>query len=384
MYVIKYLNIIHGYSNIDIQKAFIMYHAELIVISEESGVFIPTFQRKDEEKSKAELVADIKLLRSSNASYKEIITRYMAIFDLKKGKSDDVNEELSVQGELVESLRGEIQGKNEEIQQQHEELSVQNEELHAQVDELRISNENYRKAMEALDREKSEAELYLDLMGHDISNMHQIAIDQLELAEEIMNEDGKLELDNKELIDTPLKTLERSARLIGNVRKLQKLRSGEYKSEVIDLGKLLTEIVNEYSKPHRDATIHYTPVSGCYVMATPLLKDVFINLMDNAIKHSNCSPIIGVDVGKVKDDGTGQLFYRVAVEDNGPGILDSRKEDVFRRFKQGQTTARGTGLGLYIVKKLVESFNGNVRAEDVVRGDHTRGSRFLVYLPARG
>ncbi len=345
-------------------------------------VLEPTFQRRDEDKTREILVEDLKRLRESNSDLKSIIARYKAILDLKKDDPEKVFEELAVQRDLVETLRGEIQEKNEELQQQHEELRVQNEELHAQVEELQVSNSNYLKAMDALDKEKSDAELYLDLMGHDISNMDQIAINQLELAEEIMREDGRLECDNIELIDTPLKTLERSARLIDNVRKLQIMRAGGYRFEVVDLGKLLAETVTANSPPLRDSDIHYTPVPGCYVMATPLLKDVFMNLVDNAIKHSNGAPIVSIDVSRVTDDTSGHVFYRVAVEDNGPGIPDARKEEVFRRFKRGQTTARGTGLGLYIVKSLVESFNGHVHVEDTVPGDNTKGSRFLVYLPA--
>ena len=73
---------------------------------------------------------------------------------------------------------------------------------------------------------KAQAELYLDLMGHDISNMHQVAMGQLELAQDVMKKDGKLEADDREMIDTSLESLWRSARLIDNVRKLQKIRVG--------------------------------------------------------------------------------------------------------------------------------------------------------------
>jgi signal transduction histidine kinase len=72
----------------------------------------------------------------------------------------------------------------------------------------------------------------------------------------------------------------------------------------------------------------------------------------------------------------------VAFEDNGNGIPDDMKEEVFHRFRRGQTNARGTGLGLYLVKSLVDGFGGYVEIENRVLGDHTKGTRFLVYLPA--
>jgi PAS domain S-box-containing protein len=237
-----------------------------------------------------------------------------------------------------------------------------------------------KKAEEELKEAKDQAELYLDLMGHDISNMHQIAMSQLELAQETLAEEGKLECDEKELIDTPLNTLERSAKLIDNVRKLQKLKAGEYKPEVIDLGTILTDVVTENSKIlNKDVTINYNHAQGYLVKANPLLKDVFTNLVGNAIKHSNSRTTIDIEVNKINDSGL--PFYKVTVEDNGPGIPDSKKEEVFHRFKRGQTQARGIGLGLYIVKTLVESFHGRVTVEDRVPGDYTKGSRFSVYLP---
>ena len=77
----------------------------------------------------------------------------------------------------------------------------------------------------------------------------------------------------------------------------------------------------------------------------------------------------------------GNLFYRVAIEDNGSGIPDDKKEEVFQRFKRGQTKAKGTGLGLYLVKSLVEGFGGYVEVQNRVLVDYTKGTRFLVYLP---
>jgi signal transduction histidine kinase len=141
-----------------------------------------------------------------------------------------------------------------------------------------------------------------------------------------------------------------------------------------DAAKIYSEI------PGRDVTIKYAPSDGHRVMASPLIKDVLGNLMDNAIKHSKDPVLIAIDVGQVMYKGI--PYYRVAVEDNGIGIPDEKKDLIFQRFKRGQTTTKGTGLGLYIVRTLVEGFGGRVEVEDRVGGDHTKGARFIVYLPA--
>ena len=83
------------------------------------------------------------------------------------------------------------------------------------------------------------AEFNLDLVGHDISNMHQRMEGQLELAEDIMAEEGMLQGDEKEPIDMPLKTLMRSNKLIENALILQTHGGGEYKLEPVDIGGLL-------------------------------------------------------------------------------------------------------------------------------------------------
>jgi len=63
-------------------------------------------------------------------------------------------------------------------------------------------------------------------------------------------------------------------------------------------------------------------------------------------------------------------------------VPDAMKEAIFSRFQRGETAARGRGLGLYIVRMLVEEFGGSVYVEDRVPGDHTRGARFVILMPA--
>ena len=236
-------------------------------------------------------------------------------------------------------------------------------------------------AEEELKVEKQQAELYLDLMGHDISNMHQIAMGQLELANEIMEEEGGLKGDEKELIETPLATLQKSAQLIANVRKLQSMRQGEFKEETIDLNDLLSDIVKEYEFMVPDNSIRLVGDGQHRVMANKVIHDVFSNLVGNAIKHSNGSGVdVNIRLENVSENG--KNYCKVLVEDTGPGIPADMKERVFNRLQRGDTKARGLGLGLYLVKTLVESYHGKVWVEDRVQGDHTKGSRFVVLLPA--
>jgi PAS domain S-box-containing protein len=240
-----------------------------------------------------------------------------------------------------------------------------------------------KQSEEELKIAKEQAELYLDLMGHDISNMHQIIMGQLELAQELLETDCKLDAVDKKLIDTSLETLERSAKLIDNVRNLQKLSHGEFKEEVIDLDNLLSDVIKEFDVIVPTESIKFAGNGPHYVKANKLLHDVFTNLVGNAIKHSNKNNVHTV-IRLDNDSENGKDYYRVSVEDNGPGITDDMKVRVFHRLQRGKTEARGVGLGLYLVKTLVESFGGFVKVEDRVQGDYTQGAKFLVYLPIMG
>ena len=237
-----------------------------------------------------------------------------------------------------------------------------------------------KEAEEQLAAANSQLELYLDLLDHDISNAHQVALGQLELARELMEEEGKLEGEDLELIETPIEALRRSARLIDTVRKLQLLTAGDYRADRIDLGRLLAEVVGEHNSiPGAGPAVTLTPPApGCVVRANPLLKDVFTNLLGYAIKHAGGSAI-RIGLGKVETGGAS--YYRVKIEDDGPGIPDEKKAEAFRLSMQGYTKAKTPGLSQYIVKTLVEGFNGRVSVEDRVPGDYARGARLVVDLP---
>jgi PAS domain S-box-containing protein len=231
---------------------------------------------------------------------------------------------------------------------------------------------------EAYKEAKSRNELYVDLMSHDINNINQIAMGYLEIAGESLN----LDSGDKELIQKPLEALRKSIDLIENVRKLKKLNDGGFRAEVIDLNVVLMELKAHYTKRlDKQIIINYTPCPGRLVMANGLMRDVFSNIIGNSIKHTPVKHVI-INIRLDSSSQDGKKYYKVAVEDSGPGIPDDMKSRVFGRFERGDTKAHGNGLGLYLVKALVDDYNGKVWVEDSVLGDYTQGTRFIIMLPA--
>ncbi len=106
------------------------------------------------------------------------------------------------------------------------------------------------------------------------------------------------------------------------------------------------------------------------VLADEMLDSVFRNLLSNAIVH-NDKELPEVTVSAT----THEEVVRVRIEDNGPGILDEEKDQIFQEGEKG-LDSDGTGLGLYLVQTLVDDYGGAVWVED----NKPEGSVFIVEL----
>ncbi|MBI0583734.1 MAG: PAS domain-containing protein [Methanomassiliicoccus sp.] len=224
---------------------------------------------------------------------------------------------------------------------------------------------------------KERADIYIDLMTHDINNLIAAAMGYLQLLQSIS------EMGDKERGWTrgSLGALEECSRLIENVRSLQVLESGEETLSIIDLDDVLRKVIADHvPHPSRDIRIEMSSRGRHCILAGSLVKEVFSNLVDNAITHSEGQLTIGITVVSVFE--TGKEYYRIDIEDDGPGILDKAKENIFTRAWRGRAKAVGKGLGLFLVRRLVGDLEGQVWVEDRVPGYPERGARFVVLLPA--
>ena len=215
------------------------------------------------------------------------------------------------------------------------------------------------------DAEEREEFLH-SLLRHDIKNKAQAVQGFLQL---FMEGEEDLSKDSKGMVEEALKANKQSVNLIQKVRTL--LSAQEEETKPVEIVSMIKDTVesNEVMAERMGIELSLDcPSSECKVEAGSLLDEIFHNIIENSIRHSEGSRIN--ITGDVKDDEV-----VCSIEDNGKGIPDDKKEII---FEKGYTTDedRGTGLGMFLVKNLLESYDGSIELSDSELG----GARFDVRL----
>lgn len=101
-------------------------------------------------------------------------------------------------------------------------------------------------------------------------------------------------------------------------------------------------------------------------------REVFENILENAIKYSPCHSIIKINVEQL------ETYTKISFEDNGIGIRENEYLKIFQRFYRSKDVenAEGSGIGLYLCRLILENEKGNI----VVKSEYGKGSVFSVYL----
>lgn len=233
-----------------------------------------------------------------------------------------------------------------------------------------------------IEEEFQRANFYKDIFAHDMSNILQGILSVAELCKiQIMN----LSIDNDivDIIGIIENQIIRGSKLISNVRKLSQLEEFTTLIQPTEIFSLLktsiNNLKNEYHTHNINIKIH-SSYKSAYVQANDLLLDVFENVLINAVKHNeNLSVKIEIKISKKKEN---QISYvKIEFKDNGIGIEDSRKDSIFIRASPDTNYIGGMGIGLSLAKRILDSYKGQIRLEDSFKGDHTKGSNFIILIP---
>jgi PAS domain S-box-containing protein len=209
------------------------------------------------------------------------------------------------------------------------------------------------------------ANLYLDILVHDINNANLASLGYGELLIEMLS--GK----EKEVAGKLIEGVLKSREVIRNLDTIRHIQERKFDFKVINLDTLIKQEIRHYPS----ASIDY---AGCstLVMADDLLAEVLTNLIGNSAKFGGPGVKIDIHVQECPDN-----CVKISISDEGPGVPDELKSVIFVRFQTGEEKGSGKGLGLFIAKTLIERYGGKIWVEDRIKGDSSCGAAFVFTLP---
>lgn len=222
-----------------------------------------------------------------------------------------------------------------------------------------------------------------DAFAADVSHELKNPIASLRSALEGLSQIKDPALQSK-LLDIAQDDVRRLDRLITDIAEATRIDAQLSRTpfEMVDLGQLIGRIVRSQSQRDIGPNVRVTysgPPKGYVIVSGDPQKLVRVvdNLIDNARSFSPEGARVRVTLQELEGDAT------VAVEDEGPGVPPSERETIFRRFHSVRPERDGfgkhSGLGLAIVRTILEGHHGTVHVED--RVDGKSGARFIFTLP---
>lgn len=251
--------------------------------------------------------------------------------------------------------------------------------------ELAKKNEQLKEAISREEQANAAKSDFLSRMTHDIRTPLNGII-------------GLLKIDEKHMTDTALvnenrKKMEVAANhllsLINDVLQMSKLEDGdiELANEVVDLNQLAVDVITIVEQRAADAgvTLEYDRPSENmfypYVYGSPLhLRQIFLNIYGNCIKYNKVGGYVRTDFSCVYKTSD-KVLYEWTISDNGVGMNEEFLKHIFEPFAQEKSDARsiyqGTGLGMAIVKRLIDKMDGTVKT--ISKKDE--GTTFVIRIP---
>jgi signal transduction histidine kinase len=252
------------------------------------------------------------------------------------------------------------------------------EEKIAQV-KLKESQKKYKKAFER-------ANFYRELFTHDISNIIQIIHSSVDIYLRLgkkRDKSNKKDLAD-ELMNRILKNTEKAIELIKTVRKISKIdESLILPLEQINFFDLLNDAIYNIQNAFKEKNIEVmieSKIQNYTVLANELLLEAFENILNNGIKY-NMNDEVKITINISQEENQEKNYFRIEIMDNGIGIKDQNKEKIFKKGQRRIKGAKGMGIGLSLVKELIEGFNGKIWVENRIKTDYTKGSKFIILLP---
>ncbi|MBI1278241.1 MAG: tetratricopeptide repeat protein [Anaerolineaceae bacterium] len=222
----------------------------------------------------------------------------------------------------------------------------------------------------------ADLESYADNIAHDLKNPIAVISTYMELLE--MDLEGQIPEENFRAIKNVTTTAEKMNTIIDSLLTLARARKQAIMPQPIDMGDILRNSIERLALPiqQKNAHIHVSHPLPDALGHSSWLEEVWVNYIGNAIKYGGSPP--EVHIGAVPLTGG---LIRYWISDNGKGLSTDEQAHLFQKFERlGQNKIDGHGLGLTIIKTVVERLGGSVGvASSGIPGE---GSTFSFTLPA--
>lgn len=211
----------------------------------------------------------------------------------------------------------------------------------------------------------------LPLLTHEMGN--QLTVIQ-GFAEMLLDGLGTLPVDTaRQFAEAIVRNARQMRALLEATSDMQKLDAGtlEVNPVPVDLVPLVRQLANDFENVLGDRRLVLALPATAVVFADPLrVRQVLANLLGNAAKFTPTGTVVSVGI----DTGTDDLELTVA--DDGPGIPPGREGELFEKFSRLGSTAKGTGIGLYLSRRIARAHGG-----DLTLVPQRRGCGFALRLP---
>ena len=254
-------------------------------------------------------------------------------------------------------------------------------------EQLEIKNEQLKEAVNQADCASMAKTNFLSRMSHDIRTPLNGIIGLLEIGERHPN-DAKMLKENQKKMKISANHL---LSLINDILQMSKLESGEVvlSEEPMDLKVLSDDVLTimEQRAAEAGVTMKYDRDEEWWkwhnVYGSPLhIRQIFLNVYSNCIKYNHVGGEVQTSC-KCLEMKQGIVTYQWTIRDTGVGMSQTFVQHIFDPFVQEHYDARsvyhGTGLGMAIVKKLIDKMNGMIE----VKSEEGVGSTFVITLPFR-
>ena len=264
-------------------------------------------------------------------------------------------------------------------------LEQYNVQLTQANDEMRRAQDAAAEALQSAERASKAKTDFLSNMSHDIRTPMNAIIGYADLAEKHRQEPERLQGYLKNIQISGEKMLS----IIDNVLELSRIESGKVTLEetAVEAGSIFESCVvmvqPELERKHQTMTVEkHTPNPYLY-MDTSRILEVILNLVSNAIKYTGDGGHIRCAIRQLPSDREGWCVQELSVADNGIGMSEEFQQHIFEAFARERSSTvsgvAGSGLGMGIVKKLVDLMDGSIDIQSKLG----EGSTFTVYIPCR-